>query len=290
IFASDCNTIKSKDENIISTKLIYWFLKSIQKVIYTYKRGHAQPHVYADDIAKIKIPLPPKDVQKKIAAEIEALEEKETEAKDKIERLRGKIDNILETLKYDTIELGNIVSLKNGLNYSRKSSGDTINIIGVGDFQNNIVPNLDFIEQIQIEGELSEDYLLKPDDLLVVRSNGSAALVGRFLLIDKVLPKTSFSGFTIRLRPNLEKVHPKYLCYYLRTKNVREKLTRNSGGSNIKSLNQTLLFSLKVPLPPLPEQQKIAAEIEKLEDEIQGLQKLRKQTAGQKELCLRKYL
>jgi restriction endonuclease S subunit len=176
------------------------------------------------------------------------------------------------------------------LNYSRESRGETINIIGVGDFQNNIVPNWDSIEQIQIEGKLSEDYILKPDDLLIVRSNGSANLVGRFLLIDNVLPNTSFSGFTIRLRPNLEKIDSKYLCYYLRTESVREMLIKNSGGSNIKSLNQPLLSSLSVPLPPLSEQQKTVAQIEKIENEIHNLQMQLEQFQKQKKLILENYL
>ncbi|MBK5202861.1 MAG: restriction endonuclease subunit S [Prolixibacteraceae bacterium] len=57
IFASDCNTIISKDEKIISTKLLYYFLKSIQNLFYSLQRGQAQPHVYASDIERIKIPL-----------------------------------------------------------------------------------------------------------------------------------------------------------------------------------------------------------------------------------------
>src|SRR5690606_16875771 len=66
IFASDSNTIASKNEKTISTKLIFHFLKSIQNEIYALQRGQAQPHVYAEDLATIKIPLPPFDVQKKI--------------------------------------------------------------------------------------------------------------------------------------------------------------------------------------------------------------------------------
>ncbi len=76
IFASDCNTIKAHDEDKISTKLIYLFLKSIQKEIYELQRGQAQPHVYAEDLSKIKIPLPPTEIQEKIVNEISALEKK----------------------------------------------------------------------------------------------------------------------------------------------------------------------------------------------------------------------
>lgn len=76
IFASDCNTINSKDENKISTKLIYEYLKAIQWYIYKLQKWQAQPHVYWDDLEKIKIPLPEIDIQQKIIDEIQELEEK----------------------------------------------------------------------------------------------------------------------------------------------------------------------------------------------------------------------
>ena len=290
IFASDCNTIQSKDEKVLLTRLIYYFLSSIQDDIYELGRGQAQPHVYKKDLDVLKIPLPPLDVQTKIVKEMEMLEKKEAEVKTKKESLSGQFEKILESLDFPAVQLGSIVSLKNGLNYSRKSLGDTINIIGVGDFQNNIVPDLSSLEQIQIDGKLPDDYILNSDDLLIVRSNGSASLVGRILLIDKVLPNTSFSGFTIRLRPNFEKVNSKFLCYYLRTQKVREKLTTDSSGSNIKSINQTLLSSLTVPLPSLSEQRKLVAKIEKLENEISNLHQKLQSFTEQKNAVLKKWL
>lgn len=41
IFASDCNTIKSKDEKVFSTKLIFEYLKNIQDIIYKLQKGQA---------------------------------------------------------------------------------------------------------------------------------------------------------------------------------------------------------------------------------------------------------
>lgn len=83
IFASDCNTIISKNEDKFSTKLIFYFLKSIQKEIYYLQKGQAQPHVYADDLLKIKIPFPSKEIQEIIISEIKILEEQENKAKEK---------------------------------------------------------------------------------------------------------------------------------------------------------------------------------------------------------------
>ncbi|CAM1333707.1 N-6 DNA methylase [Tenacibaculum aestuariivivum] len=76
IFASDCNTILSKDESLFSTKLIFHVLKSIQKEVYHLQRGQAQPHVYGVDLEKIKIPKNISKNQIKIISEISNLEKK----------------------------------------------------------------------------------------------------------------------------------------------------------------------------------------------------------------------
>ena len=76
IFASDCNTVKSLKEAEFSTKLIYYCLKTLQATIYNLQRGQAQPHVYKDDIEKIKIPIFDKQQAKQAIDEIEQLEEK----------------------------------------------------------------------------------------------------------------------------------------------------------------------------------------------------------------------
>ncbi|MDD4150697.1 MAG: N-6 DNA methylase [Bacteroidales bacterium] len=73
IFASDCTTIKSINEDEISTELLYEILKVVQSEIYKLQRGQAQPHVYPRDISKIKIPAPNKEQQKSIKKDLAKL-------------------------------------------------------------------------------------------------------------------------------------------------------------------------------------------------------------------------
>ncbi len=47
---------------------------------------------------------------------------------------------------------------------------------------------------------------------------------------------------------------------------------------------------IKIPLPPLPEQQKIVSEIEKIEEKITLLEKEIAEIPSQKEAILKKYL
>ena len=281
-----CGTLKSK-----SKKINMQFL-SLCLPLYTsdYVVKVANPKLMNNVMAGIQIPLPPLDIQQKIVSEIEVLEAKEKKAKEEVEKLKFNISSSMVNLKFKEINLGSISDFKNGLNYSRNSLGELINIVGVGDFQNRFSPDVASLEKIQIDGNLSDDYLLKTNDILVVRSNGSANLVGRFLFIDNLKTKTSFSGFTIRIRIEKENINSKFLCHYLKTDFVRNKIITDSSGSNIKSLNQTLLSNIKIPLPPLSEQEKIVSEIEKIEAKMKVLEAEIAEIPKQKEAILKKYL
>ena len=65
IFVSDAFSIKA-NEDIVLVKYIYHFLLNIQDKLYGLKRGGGVPHVYAQDVARIEIPLPPLSEQARI--------------------------------------------------------------------------------------------------------------------------------------------------------------------------------------------------------------------------------
>lgn len=67
IFASDCNTIKSLDNKKLLNIYLYYYLLEKQDYIYSLQRGSGQPHVYGKDLEKIKIAIPPIDLQNQFA-------------------------------------------------------------------------------------------------------------------------------------------------------------------------------------------------------------------------------
>ena len=94
IWASDCITIRSNNETEISTYLIFKFLAMQQKNIYELQRGQAQPHVYVNDLEKMKIPLPPLEIQTQILAKIAILETELTE----IAKFLGMVKTMKESI------------------------------------------------------------------------------------------------------------------------------------------------------------------------------------------------
>lgn len=99
IFASDCTVIKSFNENEILTKYIAEILKLKQDEIYHLRKGAVQPHVYANDLAKIKIPLPDLPTQKSIVQHINQIRQQaqalEQEAIDLLKQTQDEIEMMI---------------------------------------------------------------------------------------------------------------------------------------------------------------------------------------------------
>lgn len=99
IFASDCTVIKTIDNNEILPQFLFEILKLKQDEIYCLQKGAAQPHVYANDLAKIKIPLSDMDTQKSIVQHINQIRQQaqalEQEAIDLLKQAQDEIEMMI---------------------------------------------------------------------------------------------------------------------------------------------------------------------------------------------------
>jgi len=168
--------------------------------------------------------------------------------------------------------LGHFAEFKNGLNFNRQSKGQTLQIVGVSDFQDNEVVPIDALQSVTIDGQLSDDYLIRRDDILTVRSNGSKDLVGRCMLVPDVDGMISYSGFVIRIRFDTREICPRFLLRFMKSSETRERLTRNGGGANISNINQANLSALPISWPPINKQKEIADKLDAIAFETQRLE------------------
>jgi len=292
IFASDCNTIQSKDEINISTKLIYLFLKSIQNEIYGLQRGQAQPHVYADDLAKIQIPLPPKEIQQKIVSEIEVLEKKEAEAKEKIEKLKNSISTIIEEkangvktkLQDITVKIGSGATPLGGEGVYKSEGITFIRSQNVYDGY-FVEEGLAYIDEEQ--AKRLESVTVEKNDILF---NITGASIARCCVVEeKYLPARVNQHVSI-IRTN-ENALPKYVQQILVSKEYKDQLLQiGEGATSRQAITKSQLENFSIPLPPLSEQQKIVSEIEKIEAQIAELEQQLSKIPQEKEAVLKKYL
>ena len=99
--------------------------------------------------------------------------------------------------------------------------------------------------------------MLRDGDIVFVRSNGNKELVGRCLIVYPHDTPTTYSGFCIRYRLISNVINADYLVRVLKTDSIRKKMMGR--GANIQNLNQQILASLDIPVPPLELQNRFAA-------------------------------
>ena len=187
--------------------------------------------------------------------------------------------------------LGEVATFKNGLNFNKADSGESIKIVGVGDFKNlSELRNTESLEFIQVEKRVSDEELLKSGDLLFVRSNGNKELIGRCLFFPNVSERLSYSGFTIRGRVNTQKILPEYASNLVREKHITQQIFQYGGGTNISNLSQQILSDLIFALPPLNEQEKITKILSVWEKSITTTEQLLANSQQQKKALMQKLL
>lgn len=283
-------TVKSTDERI-DDDFLNLFLYCNQLTIFALGRGIAQKNLDMNAFASFKVPLLSRLVQQKIVAVCKDIDDESYRAKEKIGELQDEINEIVTGIRGEKVKLGAVAQFKNGLNYKKSTQGISISIVGVADFKENKSPEWDKVQIIKINERVDDSYLLHKNDLITVRSNGSRELVGRFMLIDKEPEeRTTFSGFSIRVRIVSDEVNSEFLYYILASADIRHSLTTGSNGANIKSLNQDLLSNLEILLPPLSEQKKIVDKIGAIETKIASLKAICEEADARKEAVLRREL
>ena len=212
-----------------------------------------------DFLERFEIPLPPLEVQRKIVAEIEGYQKVIEGARAVLENYRPHIP--IES-GWPTVNLGALAAFKNGLNFTKGDAGETIQIVGVGDFQNNLCVPVETLSAVSIQGGVNDDYLLSEGDILFVRSNGNSDLVGRSMIVPDHIGRATFSGFTIRARFTNPDAVAHFFAHFFKSADFAEKMKTVGQGASIRNLSQGILDALEVPLPPVETQQAIVAEIE----------------------------
>ncbi|MFW1748589.1 restriction endonuclease subunit S [Acinetobacter guillouiae] len=268
---------------------LYNYLKTQYNNILNLRSGVARLNISQDVIKNIIIPLPPIDTQQKIISEIEVLEQKELKARGKIINLATIVQTMINKSFSDyTLELlGNICYSTEYGSSSKSEKHGSIPVIRMGNIQNGKIV-LDNLVYSNNEEE-NKKYALKYNDVLFNRTN-SPELVGKTGIYKSNKPAI-FAGYLIRINYKEDIILPVYLNYVLNSETIRAYgFSVMSKSVNQANINGSLLKTYRIPLPPLPEQQKIVSEIEEIEEKIDLLEQEIANIPKQKEAILKKYL
>lgn len=119
--------------------------------------------------------------------------------------------------------------------------------------------------KVSVQAQVNEENYLQAGEIVLARTGAS---VGKSYLYKPGDGRLVFAGFLIRLRPNPEILDSSFLSNFLTTLQYWEWVAANSARSGQPGINSSEYSGLPIPLPSLPEQQRIAACLSSLDDLI----------------------
>ncbi len=180
---------------------------------------------------------------------------------------------------WEVVRLGEVASeIYYGITAKAVEHHTSLKILRTTDINNfsadwNSLPNCEITEK---RTDLRR-YLVRKNDILIAR----AGTVGVSVLSDKDFDNVVFGSYLIKVNLS-EKVDPKFFHYFLQSKYYWHHLLK-AQGSTLKNVNLPILKSLLIPLPPLPEQKRIAEVLRtvdeailKVEQEIEHTERLKR--------------
>lgn len=159
--------------------------------------------------------------------------------------------------------LGECISIISGTSYDKKDvSSNGIRILRGGNIQENEVSSCEddvFLPQEYFD----EEKQIKKNDILIVASTGSKAVIGKTGFVENDFDNTQIGAFLRIVRPISSMLYG-YLKIIFMSEYYRNHIRTKAQGTNINNVKQEYVTDLIIPLPPLAEQKVIVAKIEEL--------------------------
>lgn len=277
---------------IVTQKYIFNFLHSSigQSLLKSKITGAAQGGLNSPNLKSIEIPLPPLDIQQKIVDEIEEVEKICITSANIIKLNIKNIVDVLNALsKYKQDKLVNLILINEKTFNPKNFKQEYFSYIDIESIENGtgkIILN----KTVKSAKAPSRARRIVFDKSVVIST--VRPYLKAFTYIEKEKENTIFStGFAVIRSNNNQKLISKYLYYlFMYNNNLMEQIKVAMPKGQYPSINEDDIKNFKIPVPPLSEQQKIVAQIEKLEKQIAEAQAIIDNSKQQKQEILDKYL
>jgi len=160
---------------------------------------------------------------------------------------------------------------KNGLTRPASVRGRGYKMINMGElFAHDRIGNLE-MELVQMNEKELSTMLVEPGDLLFARQSLVLAGAGKCSLVSKAEDPTTFESHLIRVRLKQEIANPPFFHYYFKSPACRIRSIVTQGVQ--AGIRGNELKKLKVHVPPISEQKRIASILAAYDDHIENNQR-----------------
>jgi type I restriction enzyme M protein len=241
--------------------LLHALNKAVTEVEENLHGGVGLVHITKGNLEKIEIPLPPLEVQREIVAEIEGYQKVINGARVVLDNYRPHIPIHPD---WPMVPLGEVIQgkPKNGYSGSPVDHPTDLRVLSLSATTTGKL-DLSKFKFLDEKIPLDSPCRCQHGDIYLQRGN-TKELVGTAALFDVDASNFIYPDLMIRVRADESKIRSHYLLTVLQSGPVREFVTKNAVGAagSMPKINQGIVESIPIPLPPLATQQQIVAEIE----------------------------
>jgi restriction endonuclease S subunit len=262
--------------------------------------GSVRERLYFDKLAQIEFPLPPFTEQRRMVHQIEDLAAQiqesltlRSQAAEETEKLMGGEERRIwpDAGLAGASTLGNVCTFLARGKQSEQGDSDHFLIKTQHVQQDRYLPTLMRLAP-HCAAKVKAEAIVKDGDTLIACS--AAGCLGRVARYRDEGKKASTDTHVAIARANSEILHPDYLYAYLRGAQGQHQLRSRERGDwqrekisfRLTELNLNDLRQVPIPVPPIPEQRKIVAELDALKADVEALRGLQAETAAELDALL----
>lgn len=176
-------------------------------------------------------------------------------------------------MKWEMVKLEELYDVHNGLSKGGKFFGSGYPFLTFSTVFNNYFIPENITDYVQSTPKEQENYSIRRGDVFVTRTSETSDELGMSCVALKDYPNATYNGFAKRMRPKTDRVLPEYIGYYMRIPSFRSEFQAFSTMTTRASLKNEDLLSLKVCLPPIETQRRIANILSAYDNLIENNQK-----------------
>ena len=157
---------------------------------------------------------------------------------------------------WEWVRFGDIYTMSNGIAKRAGTTGEFIGVLRLADLSEGVI-DTSSIRKIMLTEKEQQAYLLKRNDLIMIRVNGSKGKVGTAFVYDHI-EKTAYCDHLFRARSIIEDICPEYIALVFNTTIIRNTFKneiKTTAGQN--TISQESMKNVLIPLPPMCEQERI---------------------------------
>jgi len=266
-----------------SPEFLRYYLLSAKEYAESLASGTTFKELSGARMATLAVPVPPLPEQRRIVAKLDSLTSRTARARQQLGRISKLIEKYREAILaaafsgeltkewrrsngYQTPKMTTLGTQVSDISYGTAkkchTDGNGVPVLRIPNVSAGKI-DLSDLKFADFEQKELAKLRLQEGDILVVRSNGSADLVGKPALVEDSAVGLAYAGYLIRLRPKKGTALPRFVRAMLQSPQVRKVIETNARStSGVHNINSKELAALEIPQPTIQEQGETVRRIE----------------------------